>query len=382
MQLASLMSRVGSNHHGFSSPLQVTHVLTDAKLRALKRKDRLYRVADRDGLCVEVPPVGALRWRFRYRFANKAKMIGLGVYPAVSLAMARERLNDARSLVAKGIDPSAERQASKRSLEKGQVENAPNFRAVAEQWMARQQVAEVTASKSRWIFEKFLFPDLGDRPISEITARELLTVLRKIEDAGLLETAKRAKIKAGQVFRFAVIEDWALADPTPSLRGALRPPKATHHAAIVDPKSIGELLRAIDGFRGQYVTLCALRLAPLLFVRPGELRQAEWEEVDIPGAIWRIPAPRMKMREPHLVPLSSQSIAILQELRRLTGGGRYVFPGLLTSHRPLSENTINAALRRLGYSSTEMTGHGFRTMAATRLNEEGWNPDAIERQLV
>jgi integrase len=177
------------------------------------------------------------------------------------------------------------------------------------------------------------------------------------------------------------LEGKADADPTASLRGALKPPKNKHHAAITDPVRMGELLRAIDGFAGQFVTLAALKLAPLVFVRPGELRQAEWREIDLDGAIWRIPAERMKMKAAHLVPLAPQAVAILRELHPLTGEGRYVFPGLRTGSRPMSENTVNAALRRLGYSGEEMTGHGFRSMAATRLNEMGWNPDAIERQL-
>lgn len=255
------------------------------------------------------------------------------------------------------------------------------FRQVARQWMERQEVAEITANKSRWIFESFLFPDLGDRPIGEITARELLDVLRKVEATGMLETAKRAKIKAGQVFRFAVLEGVVDSDPTTSLRGALKPPRVKHHAAVVDPTKVGELLRAIDGFSGQYVTLCALKLAPMLFVRPGELRQAEWSEFDLDIAMWHIPAVRMKMKAAHLVPLSTQVVTILRELQTFTGSGRYVFPGLRTASRPMSENAINAALRRLGYSGEEMTGHGFRSMAATRLNEMGWNADAIERQL-
>lgn len=197
----------------------------------------------------------------------------------------------------------------------------------------------------------------------------------------MLETAKRAKIKAGQVFRFAMIEGYVEADPTSALRGALKSPKVKHHAAVVDPNKVGELLRAIDGYTGQFVTLSALQLAPLVFVRPGELRAAEWTELDLDGHIWRIPGERMKMKAAHVVPLSKQAVAILRKLQEFTGHGRYVFPSLRSASRPMSENTINAALRRLGYSGEEMTGHGFRSLAATRLNEMGWNADAIERQL-
>jgi integrase len=355
-------------------------MLTDAKLRTLKARAALYRVTDAAGLVIEVPVSGGLRWRFRYRFEGKAKMLSLGTYPSISLAQARLRRDAARASIANGVDPSATRQEAKRARSLA-LAPAPTFRSVGTLWMARQDVAEVTAGKNRWLLETFLYPDLGERPIKEITDREMLTTLRKIEDAGKLETAKRAKIKAGQIFRYAMLEGLTDRDPTGSLRGALKAPKVKHHAAIVDPLKIGELLRAIDGFTGQYVTLCALRLAPLVFVRPGELRTAEWAEFDLDGSLWRIPGPKMKMKAPHLVPLSQQAVAILRELQGFTGNGRYVFPSLASALRPMSENTVNAALRRLGYSGDEMTGHGFRSLAATRLNEMGWNADAIERQL-
>jgi integrase len=355
-------------------------MLTDVKLRGLKRKTALYRVADADGLAVEVPVSGALRWRYRYRFAGKAKMLGLGVYPSVSLAQARQRRDAARAQLAHGIDPSTHRQTVKHAQIQAQTP-VVTFEHVALRWADRQSVAQITANKSRWIFESFLFPEIGDMPIAEITPRILLDTLRKIEETGKLHTASRAKVKAGQVFRFAILEGLADNDPTSSLRGAIKAPKAKHHAAITEPKAVGELLRAIEGFSGQYVTQSALKLAPLLFVRPGELRHAQWPEIDLEGAIWRIPATRMKMKAAHLVPLSTQAVAILRDLQAMTGQGGYVFPGVRTASRPMSENTVNAALRRLGYSGDEMTGHGFRSLAATRLNEMGWNPDAIERQL-
>jgi integrase len=355
-------------------------MLTEIKLRSLRSREALYRVADSHGLAVEVPTSGACRWRYRYRFDGKAKMLSLGTYPNVSLAQARLRRDAAKGQIAQGIDPSSARQACKHAKVEAAVP-VSTFRLVGQKWMERQDVAEITAAKSRWILESFLYPDLGDRPIGEITARELLDTLRKVEATGMLETAKRAKVKAGQVFRFAILEGIIDSDPTTNLRGALKSPKVKHHAAIVDPAKVGELLRAIDGFTGQYVTLCALKLAPLLFVRPGELRQAEWAEFDLDAAMWRIPAERMKMRAAHLVPLSSQAVTILRELLTFAGDSRYVFPGLRTASRPMSENTVNAALPRLGYSGEEMTGHGFRSMAATRLNEMGWKPDAIERQL-
>lgn len=355
-------------------------MLTDAKLRALKPKSALYRVTDSDGLAVEVPISGALRWRYRYRFEGKAKMLSLGVYPVVSLAQARLRRDAAKVQLAQGMDPSEHRQTAKQAKVEA-LTKAMTFREAAELWMERQHIAEVTARKNRWLFEGFLFPEIGSLPVGEIDPRVLLDALRKIEQSGRLDTAGRAKIKAGQVFRFAVLEGWAANDPTSSLRGALKAPKVKHHAAIVEPKKVGELLRAIDGFTGQFVTECALKLAPLVFVRPGELRQAHWSEFDLDEAIWRIPASRMKMKAGHIVPLSSQAVTILRELYAMTGHGTYVFPGLRSASRPMSENTVNAALRRLGYGKDEMTGHGFRSLAATRLNEMGWNADAIERQL-
>ena len=355
--------------------------LSDTALRKAKPSDKAQRLFDGGGLYVEISPSGGKWWRLKYRFGGKEKRLSLGTYPDTGLADAREKRDAARKLLARGVDPSAERQAAKQSQAQAMLAVGETFKAMARTWMARQEVAEVTANKTRWLMETFLFPEIGDRPIAEITSRELLLALRKIEETGKLETAKRARIKAGQVFRFAMMEGKAESDPTASLRGALKAPKNKHHAAITDPMQMGELLRAIDGFAGQYVTLCALKVAPLVFVRPGELRHAEWPEFDLDGAMWRIPAERMKMKAAHLVPLSTQAISILRDLRALTGEGRYVFAGLRTASRPMSENTVNAALRRLGYSNDEMTGHGFRSMAATRLNEMGWNADAIERQL-
>lgn len=353
--------------------------LSDVQIRKAKPGPKPTRLFDGGGLYLEVSPAGGKLWRWKYRHGGKEKRLALGAYPAVSLADARALATDARKLLAAGTDPSAQRRESKAEAV---AEITGSFGAVARDWLASQDVAEVTQRKNRWLLESYLLPDLQHVPMNDITPRVLLDVLRKIEATGNLETARRARIKAGQIFRWAIIEGRAEVDPTASLRGALKSPNTQHHSTITDPRRIGELLRAIDGYTGQPVTAAALRLAPLLFVRPGELRKAEWQEIDLDAAMWRIPGERMKMKAAHLVPLSTQAVAILRELHPLTGhGGRYVFPGLRTNDRPMSENTVNAALRRLGYGTDEMTGHGFRAMAATRLNEMGWNRDAIERQL-
>ena len=355
--------------------------LSDLAVRKAKPLAKPYKLADGRGMYLLVNPSGSKLWRWKYRMDGREKLLALGAYPDVPLSAARDACFKARQSLASGIDPGETRRSAKaeRTVEIAVAEDT--FELVAREWMARQDVAAVTANKTRWILESFLFPEIGQKPIAEITAREVLSALRKVEATGKLETAKRARVKAGQVFRFAVLEGKAVNDPTSALRGALKPPRNRHHAAITDPAKMGELLRAIEGFGGQYVTLAALKLAPLVFVRPGELRHAEWAEIDLDAAIWRIAAERMKMKAAHLVPLSKQAVSILRDLRLLTGKERYLFPSLRSPNRPMSENTVNAALRRLGYSGQEMTGHGFRSMAATRLNEMGWNADAIERQL-
>jgi integrase len=359
--------------------------ITDVALRKAKPQDKPYKIAAGNGLYLLVNPIGSKLWRWKYRVAGKEKLLALGAYPVVSLQDARQRHEEARRLLAQGQDPSELRKAQKTARVQAEAIASDTFERVARDWMAYREAkgdtAETTAAKDRWRLETYLFPHIGQRPITEITAIELRDVLKKVEDAGKHETASRSKITAGQVFRWAVLEGRANNDVTASLRRLFATPKPTHRATITDPKQIGELLRAIEGFSGQPVTLAALKLAPLVFVRPGELRQAEWSEFDLDEAIWRIPGERMKMKAAHLVPLSKEAVAILRELHKLTGHGHYVFPGVRTASRPMSENTVNAALRRLGYATDEMTGHGFRSMAATRLNEMGWNADAIERQL-
>jgi integrase len=352
--------------------------LKDATVRNAKPARKPRKLSDGGGLHLLVQPSGSKLWRLAYRFAGKQKTLALGIYPIISLAEARRGRDEAKKLLARAIDPSARRRADKHAG----IDSS--FRAVAEEVISkleREGRAHVTVSKKRWLLD-FAFPAFGDRPVFEISARELLALLREIEGRGLYETAKRLRSTCGMVFRYAIATGRADRDPSSDLRGALTTHQVSHRAAIVDPTGIGALLRAIDGFDGQPTTNAALRMAALVFVRPGELRQAEWKEFDLGAAVWSIPAAKMKMRRPHRVPLSRQSLAILRELKEITGSGRWLFPSVRTILRPISENTLNAALRRLGYDSEAMCTHGFRTMAATRLNEMGrWNPDAIERQL-
>lgn len=349
-------------------------MLTDTRLKALRPRGKLYRVADDKGLCVEVPLTGARLWRFRYRFNGAARMLSLGAWPEVSLAQARKRRDEARTLIADGIDPSARRQADKR-------ESSQTFEAIAREWLARREVSEATTSKDRWLLEGFAFPALGAKPITAITAADVLALLQGLEDRGLLETASRLRSKVSAIFRHAVATLRAQGDPTVALRGAIKSAKVQHHAAITDPRKLGELLRALHGYGGGFVVACALKLTPLVFTRPGELRHAEWSEIDLDAAEWRIPAAKMKMHAEHIVPLSRQSVAILRDLHALTGRGRYAFPSPRSLERPMSENAITAALRSLGYDGNTMTAHGFRSTASTLLHELGYPSDVIERQL-
>lgn len=353
--------------------------LTDSTVRNAKGHEKRYKLSDERGLYLLVNAAGKY-WRLDYRFAGKRKTLALGVYPDVGLAKAREKRDVARRQIADGIDPSVHRKAHRAAT----VERAANsFEAVAREWHTKKLQGWNPSHAARVLrrLEADVFPWIGGRPIFEVTPPELLGVLRRIESRGAIETAHRAHQDCGQIFRYAVATGRAERDSSADLRGALPPKKPRHHASITDPKAVGELLRAISGYGGSFIAKCALRLAPLVFVRPGELRQAEWQEFDLDGSEWRIPAERMKMRAPHIVPLSTQAVGVLRELHALTGTGRYVFPGARSNGRPMSENTVNAALRRLNYGSDEMTGHGFRSMASTLLNEAGWNRDAIERQL-
>ncbi|MFO1184768.1 MAG: tyrosine-type recombinase/integrase [Bauldia sp.] len=355
--------------------------LTDAAVRKARARQAPYKLADAGGLYALVHPNGSRYWRLDYRYSGKRATLALGVYPAVSLADARDRRDQAKRLLASGGSPSAQRRLEKAGS-KAAAQNT--FAAIADEWLGkveREGRAGITMAKKRWLIG-IANEVIGTLPVSEVGPPQLLAALRKAEIRGRYETARRMRSTCGQVFRYAVATGRAERDPSADLRGALTAPKVRHRAAVTDPKAIGTLLRVIEGYDGHPITKAALRLAPMLFVRPGELRQAEWSEIDIDGAEWRIPAEKMKMRQPHRVPLPRQAIAILSDLRELTGKGRYLFPSVRSYARPMSENTLNGALRRLGYAKDQATTHGFRSTAAVRLNEMGkWSSDAIERQL-
>ena len=355
--------------------------LTAVAIKAAKGRAKPYKLTDSDGLHLLVLPSGGRYWRMNYRFLGRQKTLALGVWPEVDLADARAKRDEARRLLAKGIDPAAQGKLDKIAAS---VAAANTFQAVAEEWLAkseREDLSPVTLKKNRWLLS-FTYPALGRRPIADISPHELLAVLRTVEVRGRHESAKRIRATCSQVFRYAIASARADRDVAADLKGALTVPKVTHRAAITTPREAGALLRAIQGFEGHPVTLSALNLLPHVFVRPGELRFAEWADFDLDKAIWTIPPHKTKMRRVHSVPLSRQALDIIAGIEADGAYSNYLFPSLRSAKRPMSENTINAALRRLGYAQDEMTGHGFRAMASTLLNEMGkWNPDAIERQL-
>lgn len=355
-------------------------MLTPSAVANAKPRAKPYKLADERGMYLLVKPDGARWWRFDYRRpgTGKRNTLSLGTFPDVSLKNARTRREEARTLLADGIDPGEARKADERT-KAAAADNS--FAAVAAEWLGKQHMAPATLEKARWTFEDLTNPYIGHRPVSEIDAPEMLALLRRIESRGAIETAHRTKQRCGQVFRYAIATGRASHDPTADLRGALAAVKVTHRAAITEPAKVAELLRAIDGYTGGPIVGAALKLSPLLMVRPGELRRMEWVELDIDGAEWRIPADKMKMRELHIVPLPAQAVATLRELQPLTGRGQYVFPGARSPRMPMSEAAINAALRRMDFNKATMTAHGFRAMASTRLNEMGWASDVIERQL-
>lgn len=355
--------------------------LSDTAIRNAKPTDKTQRLADGGGMYLEIPTTGGKLWRLKYRFGGKEKRLALGSYPDTGLKEAREKREQARKLLAAGIDPGEHRKAAKAA---GEEKAANSFEVIAREWFTKQSKTWAASHSSKIMLrlEKDIFPWLGPRPIADVSAPEILSCLRRVESRGAVESSHRILQNCGQIMRYAIATGRATLNPADALKGALTPVQATHRAAITEPKAIGALLRAIDDYQGALITKCALRMAPLVFVRPGELRQAEWTEIDLEKAQWNIPAERMKTREAHLVPLSSQAVAILTELAALTGRGRYVFPGARTPKRPMSNNAILAALRRMGYAKDEMSGHGFRAMARTILDEVlHVRPDYIEHQL-
>ncbi|MFZ5835077.1 MAG: tyrosine-type recombinase/integrase [Pseudomonadota bacterium] len=354
--------------------------LTDMKCRNTKAGPALRKLSDGGGLQLWVQPTGARLWRLAYRFGGKQKLLALGVYPVTSLAGARQGRDAAKQLLASGVDPSQ----AKKQTKAARAAFGDSFRVIAEEYVSKLKQegrAGITISKIEWLLS-FAYPTIGNQPIKEIGAPDILLVLREIEMRGRHESARRLRSIIGSVFRYAVATARAEADPTFALKGALVRPTVTPRAAVTDPKALGALLRTIDSFDGQPSTHAALKLMALLFPRPGELRAAEWKEFDFDNEVWTIPATHTKMRRAHRVPLPAQAIAILKELHQITGRGVILFPGIRDEMRPISDNTLNAALRRLGYTKDEVTAHGFRATASALMNESGkWHPDAIERQL-
>ena len=355
--------------------------LTDAKIRNLSSGLKPFKVSDFAGLYILIKVSGAKSWRFKYRIDGVEKLLVLGDYPSITLAQARKERDAAKADIAAGVDPAVVRQEAKRLRREA---SGNSFDKIAQAFIAKSAKegrAPATMAKTEWLIG-MANAEFGRKPIAEITSPMVLRCLRRVEAKGNYETARRLRAKIGAVFRYAVASGLAETDPTYALKDALIRPTVTPRAAITDAKALGGLLRAIDTFEGQTTTRIALRLLALLAQRPGELRHATWAEFDIDAAIWSIPAERMKMRRPHKVPLPAQAVALLDELRPLTGSGQYLFPSLRTYLRPISENTLNGALRRMGYSGDEMTSHGFRATFSTLANESGlWNPDAIERAL-
>ncbi|NML89179.1 tyrosine-type recombinase/integrase [Sphingobium sp. TB-6] len=355
--------------------------LTDTAIRNSKPKAKPYKVTDSQGLYLLVNPRGSKLWRLKYRMNGVERKLALGSYPEITLAEARAARDAARRQLAHSIDPNS---AKRQARIEASIRASNSFGSVAEELIekkTREGLAEPTLEKMRW-FVKLLGTDFGKRPITEITPQELLHELRKHERRGRLETANLLRSFASRVFRYAVATARAERDPAQLLIGALTTAKVKHFPAITDPATFGALLRAIEDYQGDPAVMYALKLTPHVFQRPGEIRQLEWTEVNFDKAVWIIPEEKMKMRQPHSVPLSRQALAILSEMRSLSGSGRYAFPSIRTRARPISDNTINAALRRMGYSKDQMTAHGFRTSASSLLNESGkWNPDAIERAL-
>jgi integrase len=355
--------------------------LTELQIRNAKPGEKIIKLSDGGGLQLWISPDGAKRWRLAYRYNDSQKALAIGVYPAIGLKEARVARDEAKRLLAAGQDPTLAKQLARVAKV---AASANTFDAIAAELLDKKRnegKAAQTIIKVEWLFS-LARSDIGARPIAELSTPEILAALRKVEARGRRETARRLRAVIGEVFRYAVATGRAERDPTSDLKGALATPIVQNRAAIIEPKAFGGLLRAIATYEGAPETMAALGLLPLTFVRPGELRAAEWAEFDLDAAVWAIPAEKMKMKRPHRVPLAPQAVAILRDLRTITGAGKLLFPSIRSASRCMSENTINAALRRLGFGKDEMTGHGFRSAASSILNESGlWNPDAIERQL-
>ncbi len=358
--------------------------LTDVAIRNAKPGAKPTKLADGGGMFLLITPAGGKLWRLKFRIEGREKLLAIGSYPEIGLGEARRRREEARELIALGKDPSREKQRDK---VRARIQAADTFAAICTEYCDKRKRdgakgwAPATAIRSEYLLS-LVNGSIGRLPIGEIEPADVLTAIRRIEGKGKLESARRSLQLAGAVFRYAVATARLASDPTRDLRGALTAPTVTHYGAITDAKKVGQLLRAIDDYEGSGITKLALQISPHVFVRPGELRHAEWGEIDLDGALWIIPAGKMKMRKAHHVPLSQQAVELFRQVQSVTGPNGYVFPSVRTRARPMSENTINASLRRLGYATDEMTAHGFRAMASTLLNESGkWHPDAIERAL-
>ena len=354
--------------------------LNDPTIKNAKPTGKAYRLSDEKGLYLEVSPAGGKWWRLKYRFGGKEKRLSLGTYPEVGLKQARERRDEARKQLADGIDPSIHRQATKAARSD---RDANSLEVLAREWhQQRHELSPKHAANLMARLKRDIFPWLGSRPVMEITGPEVLAVLRRMTHRGAVESAHRAKCTISQVMRYAVATGRAERDPCPDLKGALPQPKKSHFPAITEPTRVGELLRQLDGYHGTFPVCCAIRLAPMLFIRPGELRQAKWDQFDLDAGTWRFRVTKTKVD--HLVPLADQAVAILRELHALTGQGMFVFPSARKggTPRPMSDNTVLSALRRLGIPKEEMVGHGFRAMARTLLAERlHFRPEVIEHQL-
>ncbi len=355
--------------------------LTNLKIKRIKPREKPLKLSDGKGLYLLVTPSGGKHWKLKYRYLGKEKKLSLGAYPHVSLAEARVASDSAHKMLVGGTDPN---EAKKITAQTKQLVVSNTFEAVGREWLNKNSSNWTQGYRFRVLrrLERDVFPWLGAQPIANIAQPELFSTLRRIQDRGAIETAHRILRYCSHIFKFATITGRAERDICQDLRGALQPTnRANHYASITEPNALGVLLRAIDGYHGNFSTRCALKLSALLFVRPGELRRAEWAEFDFERAQWHIPAGKMKTRKKHIVPLSRQAIEILKELRPFTGSSKYALPSIRSDERPMSENTVTIALRTLGYSGDQMTAHGFRSTASTLLNEQGWNRDHIERQL-